>query len=91
MKADVQGFPKMWYFSKFGDFKLELWLLKVGSNLKIFHISDVQKKRHGHNFPDFGSTFNQRGKKWVTLMLIEYGAEILKIVAVSFFLDVNYF
>jgi len=36
VKADVQGFPKMWYFSKFGDFKLELWLLKVGSNLKIF-------------------------------------------------------
>ena len=36
MKADVQGFPKMWYFSKIGDFKPELWLLKVGSNLKIF-------------------------------------------------------
>ena len=34
MKADVQGFPKMWYFSKFGDFKPELLQLKVGSNLK---------------------------------------------------------
>ena len=45
----------------------------------------VQKKRHGHNFPDFGSILNQRGKKWVTLTLIQYGAEILKIVAVSFF------
>ena len=45
----------------------------------------VQKKRHGHNFPDFGSILNQRGKKWVTLTLIEYGAKILKIVAVSFF------
>ena len=51
----------------------------------------VQKKRHGHNFPDFGSILNQRGKKWVTLTLIQYGAEILKIVAVSFFLDTNYF
>ena len=47
-----------------------------------------QKKRHGHNFPDFGSILNQRGKKWVTLTLIQYGAEI---VAVSFFLNANYF
>ena len=87
MKADVQGFPKMWYFSKFGDFKLELWLLKVGSNLmsSSSKIVGVKKKRHGHNFPDFGSILNQRGKKWVTLTLIQYGAEILKIVAVSFF------
>ena len=36
MKADAQGFPKMWYFSMFGDLKPELWLLKVGSNIKIF-------------------------------------------------------
>ena len=36
MKADVQGFPKMWYFSQFEGFKAELWLFKVGSNLKIF-------------------------------------------------------
>ena len=51
----------------------------------------VQKKRHGHNFPDFGSILNQRGQKWVTLTLIQYGAEILKIVAVSFFCNANYF
>ena len=25
------------------------------------------KKRHGHNFPDFSSILNQRGKKWVSL------------------------
>ena len=64
---------------------------RVKSQDFSWHISDVQKKRHGHNFPDFGSIFNQRGKKWVTLMLIEYGAEILKIVAVSFFWDAAYF
>ena len=46
MKADVQGFPKMWYFFKFGDFKPELWLHKVGSNLKIFlgRLAALKKK-----------------------------------------------
>ena len=54
-------------------------------------IVGVKKKRHGHNFPDFSSIFNKRGKKWVTLTLIQYGAEILKIVAVSFFLTPTIF
>ena len=48
-------------------------------------IRGVAKKRHGHNFQNFGSISNQRGAKWVSLPLIQYGAEILKIVAVSFF------
>ena len=64
---------------------------RVKSQEFSWQISGVKKKRHGHNFPDFGSILNQRGKKWVTLTLIQYGAEILKIVAVSFFLNANYF
>ena len=46
MKADVQGFPKMWYFSQFEGFKPELWLFKVGSNLKIFlgRLAALKKK-----------------------------------------------
>ena len=46
VKGDVQGSPKMWYFFKFWDFKPELWLLKVGSNLKIFlgRLAALKKK-----------------------------------------------
>ena len=44
-----------------------------------------QKKRHGHNFQNFGSILNQRGTNPLGSTLIRYGAEILKIVAVSFF------
>ena len=64
---------------------------RVKSQEFSWQISGVKKKRHGHNFPDFGSILNQRGKKWVTLTLIQYGVLILKIVVVSFFLDANYF
>ena len=35
-----------------------------------------QKKRHGHNFQNFGSISNQRGTKWVSSTLIQYGAKI---------------
>ena len=64
---------------------------RVKSQKNFPQSGGVQKKRHGHNFPDFGSILNQRGKKWVDLTLIQYGAEILKIVAVSLFFDANYF
>ena len=64
---------------------------RVKSQDFSWQIGGVKKKRHGHNFPDFGSILNQRGKKWVTLTLIQYGAEILKIVAVSFFLTPTIF
>jgi hypothetical protein len=47
----------------------------------------VTKKRHGHNFQNFGSKSNQRGTMWVSSTLIRFGAEILKIVAVSFFFN----
>ena len=33
-KADVQGFPMMWLFLLLKFVKPELWLVKVGSNLK---------------------------------------------------------
>ena len=48
-------------------------------------ISGVTKKRHGHNFQNFGSISNQREGNPLHSTLIRYGAEILKIVAVSFF------
>ena len=43
------------------------------------------KKSHGHNLPNFASILNQRGTNPLGSTLIRYGAEILKIVAVSFF------
>ena len=49
----------------------------------------VKKKRHGHNFQNFGSKSNQRGTMWVSSTLIRFGAEILKIVVVSFFLNTS--
>ena len=64
---------------------------RVKSQEFSWQIGGVKKKRHGHNFPNWGSILNQRGKKWVSLTLIQYGASILKIVAVSFFLNANYF
>jgi len=50
-------------------------------------IVGVQKKRHGHNFQNFGSILNQRQSNPLFSTLIQYGTEIWKIVAVSFFLD----
>ena len=54
-------------------------------------IVGVTKKRHGHNFQNFGSILNQRQSNPLFSTLIEYGTEIWKIVAVSFFFDANYF
>ena len=59
---------------------------KVKFRGPLAKIRGVAKKRHGHNFQNWGSISNQRGVKWVSLTLLRYGAEILKIVAVSFFL-----
>ena len=49
----------------------------------------VQKKRHGHNFQNFGSKSNQRGTNPYSSTLIRFGAKILKIVAVSFFFNTS--
>ena len=57
----------------------------VNFQKKIAGKSGVTKKRHDHNFQNFGSISNQHGAKWVSLPLIQYGAEILKILAVFFF------
>ena len=50
-------------------------------------IVGVTKKRHGHNFQNFGSILNQRQSNPLFSTLIQYGTEIWKIVAVSFFLN----
>ena len=57
------------------------------TQISIFIEAEMRclKKSHGHNLPNFASISNQRGTKWVSSTLIQYGAEILKIVAVSFF------
>ena len=57
--------------------------LKTGPSPKI---RGVKKKRHGHNFQNFGSISNQRGTNHVGPMLIQWRRSKLKIVAVSFFL-----
>ena len=44
---------------------------KVSSSPKLW---GVEKKRHGHNFQNFGSTSNQRGTIWVSSTLIRFGA-----------------
>ena len=56
---------------------------KTGPSPKI---SGVQKKRHGHNFENYGSKLNQRWNNHVGPTLIQWRRSELKIVAVSFFL-----
>ena len=62
MKADDLPFPKMWWFFIL-QFKPELLLLKVGSNLRNFFgkVAVSKKKRHGHIFLFCASILNQRG------------------------------
>ena len=55
---------------------------KTGPSPKI---SGVQKKRHGHNFENYGSKLNQRWNNHVGPTLIQFRSPKLKIVAVSFF------
>ena len=45
----------------------------------------VKKNRYGHNFQNIASKTNQRGLIVSEPTLIQFGADILKIVAVSFF------
>ena len=47
------------------------------------------KKRHGHNFEFWAPKLNQRGTNMVVSTLIQFQAVILKIVAVSFFLNTS--
>ena len=61
-----------------------------GKSESVTEIMSRQKKRHGHNFQNFGSILNQRGTNPLGSTLIRYGAEILKIVAVSFFFDTSF-
>ena len=45
----------------------------------------VAKNKHGHNFQNIGSKLNQRGLIDYEPMLICFGSDILKIVAVLVF------
>ena len=47
----------------------------------------VQKNKHGHNFQNIASKTNQRGLIVYEPTLIQFGAEILKIVAVLIFFN----
>ena len=47
----------------------------------------VKKNKHGHNFQNIASKTNQRGLIVSEPTLIQFGADILKIVAVFIFLD----
>ena len=61
--------------------------LSKSTQISIFFKAEMRclKKSHGHNLPNFASILNQRGTNPLGSTLIRYGAEILKIVAVSFF------
>ena len=50
----------------------------------------VQKNKHGHNFQNIGSKMNQRWVIDYDPMLIRFGSDILKIVAVSVFLTAHF-
>ena len=56
---------------------------------KIPRRGTVTKKRHGHNFEFWAPKLNQRGTNMVVSTLIQFQAVIIKIVAVSFFLDTS--
>ena len=60
---------------------------KKGPSSKI---RGVTKKRHGHNFEFWGLKLNQRVKNPLFSALIQYGDEIFKIVAVSFFFNASF-
>ena len=60
-----------------------------GKSEIVPEIMRCQKKSHGHNFQNWASLSNQRGTKWVSSTLIRYGGSILKIVAVTFFLNTS--
>jgi len=47
----------------------------------------VKKNKHGHNFRDIGSKMNQRWVIDYDPMVIRFGSDIFKIVAVFFFFD----
>ena len=85
-----------WGFRKCGTFRdLEVlnqsYLLSKSSKISFFFRQrcGVQKKRHGHNFQNLCSKSNQRGRNPYSSTLIRCGAKILKIVAVSFFLNTS--
>ena len=50
-------------------------------------ICGVQKNKHGHNFQNIASKTNQHGVIVYDPTLIQFGADILKIVAVLVFLN----
>ena len=88
MKADDLPFPKMWWFFIL-QFKPELLLLKVGSNLRNFFWAKwrCQKNRCAFNFEFHTSIFNQGGDNRYVLRLIELQNLKRKIVAVCIFFD----
>ena len=47
----------------------------------------VKKNKHGHNFQNIASKLNQHGLIVYEPMLIQFGADILKIVAGGIFLN----
>ena len=55
---------------------------KVKASRKLWAVT---KKRHGHNFENYGSKLNQRWNNHVGPTLIQFRSPKLKIVAVSFF------
>ena len=63
------------------------------TQISIFFEAEMRcsKKSHGHNRQNWGSISNQRGTKWVSWTLIQYGGSILEIVAVTFFLTAHNF
>ena len=61
---------------------------KVGASSKI---SNVKKKRHGHNFDFFGPKRIARLLDIVEKPCYSFQTKKIKIVAVSFFCDIAYF
>ena len=60
---------------------------KTGPSSKI---RGVKKKRHGHNNECWALKLNQRGTIHVRPMLIQFQAQKINIVAVSFFFNASF-
>ena len=81
-------FRKCISYEAYGDFYASYHRSKSTHGWKSESVTIImrcQKKRHGHNFENYGSKLNQRWNNHVGPTLIQFRSPKLKIVAVSFF------
>ena len=71
--------------------KAKLGAAEVDPHFKKMRICGVQKNKHGRNFQNIASKMNHRWLINYEKPLINFGTDILKIVAMLVFLDTSYF